>query len=59
MQKALSLPGFVILASLCIAAILSAQEGEPPRMTLERLFQPGAFDVRTLTQARKAVPLPG
>jgi len=47
MQKALSLPGFVILASLCIAAILSAQEGEPPRMTLERLFQPGAFDVRT------------
>jgi len=47
MQKALSLPGFVILASLCIAAILSAQEGEPTRLTLERLFQPGAFDVRT------------
>ena len=47
MQKALSLPGFVILASLCIAAVLSAHEGEPSRMTLERLSQPGAFDVRT------------
>jgi len=47
MQKALSLPGFAILASPCIAAILSAQEGGPSRMTLERLSQPGAFDVRT------------
>jgi len=52
MQKPLSLPGCVIRASLCIAAILSAHEGEPSRMTLERLFQPGSFDVRAFGPAR-------